>query len=119
VGVALVQAFLLFLLSHYRTAATEADPVPSPRAAKQASPPAPNLQSTPLQDYAEFAESQQRQLHTYGWVDKEQGVARVPVSRAMDLILERGLPEPAGAAAPVEKADASEPTPKTRGEREP
>jgi hypothetical protein len=114
VGVAIVQGFLLFLLSYYRAAADDADPVLSPRAARQAAPPAPNLQSTPLRDYAEFAESQERQLHSYGWVDKDQGVARIPVERAMDLILERGLPEP---AAPPEGPAAA--TSNASPEREP
>ncbi len=39
---------------------------------------------------------------TYGWVNKEAGVVRVPIERAKQLILEAGLPAttaPAAAAA--------------------
>src|SRR5437016_5160302 len=32
------------------------------------------------------------QLNTYGWVDRKNGVIRIPIERAMDLLLERGLP---------------------------
>jgi hypothetical protein len=35
---------------------------------------------------------EQEALHTYGWVDQTAGVTRVPIDRAKDLILERGLP---------------------------
>jgi hypothetical protein len=29
-------------------------------------------------------------LQTYGWVDREKGVVRVPIRRAMELAIERG-----------------------------
>jgi hypothetical protein len=31
-------------------------------------------------------------LEGYGWVDREAGVVRLPIERAMALVLERGLP---------------------------
>lgn len=31
-------------------------------------------------------------LHTYGWVDRNAGVVRIPIDKAKDLVLERGLP---------------------------
>ena len=31
-------------------------------------------------------------LTTYGWVDRDTGVVRIPIERAMDLLAERGLP---------------------------
>jgi hypothetical protein len=37
-------------------------------------------------------ESQIESLHTYGWVDQEEGVVRLPIERAKDLLLEQGLP---------------------------
>jgi hypothetical protein len=46
-------------------------------------------------------------LTTYGWVDQSAGVVRLPIERAKELILERGLPvrgtEPAPAAKEVKK----------------
>jgi hypothetical protein len=32
-------------------------------------------------------------VHTYGWIDRNGGVVRLPIDRAMDLVLERGLPQ--------------------------
>lgn len=31
-------------------------------------------------------------LATYGWVDQQAGIVRIPIERAMDLIAQRGLP---------------------------
>jgi hypothetical protein len=31
-------------------------------------------------------------LHSYGWVDRQRGVVHIPIDRAIDLIIERGLP---------------------------
>jgi hypothetical protein len=32
------------------------------------------------------------ELGSYGWVDREHGVARIPIDRAMDLVVEGRLP---------------------------
>ncbi|MEO6602753.1 MAG: hypothetical protein ABIQ16_22915 [Polyangiaceae bacterium] len=32
---------------------------------------------------------QRKQLAHYGWVDRKSGIARIPIERAMDLIVER------------------------------
>ena len=31
-------------------------------------------------------------LHNYGWMDKNAGTIRIPIERAKELLLERGLP---------------------------
>src|SRR5437762_1164629 len=31
-------------------------------------------------------------LTTYGWIDRKNGIVRIPIDRAMDLLLQRGLP---------------------------
>ncbi len=31
-------------------------------------------------------------LNTYAWVDKDAGVVRIPVDRAIDLLAQKGLP---------------------------
>lgn len=35
---------------------------------------------------------QTEQLDSYGWVNRSNGVIHIPIERAMDLLLERGLP---------------------------
>jgi hypothetical protein len=55
-------------------------------------PPEPRLQVEPRVDLLAYCEGQLRELNTYGWEDRHNEVVRIPVDRAMDLILERGLP---------------------------
>ena len=46
-----------------------------------------------LKDYCAL---QQQEVNSYGWVNKQSGVVRIPVDRAMDLVLQRGLPDASG-----------------------
>ena len=39
-----------------------------------------------------FRESENATLTTYGWIDQNNGVVRIPIDRAKVLLLERGLP---------------------------
>jgi hypothetical protein len=32
------------------------------------------------------------ELNSYGWLDRSNGIVRIPIDHAMDLILQRGLP---------------------------
>ena len=54
-----------------------------------AAPPGPPLE---IQDIKALRAAQDRQLESTGWVDRPAGVVRIPVERAMDLLIERGLP---------------------------
>jgi hypothetical protein len=93
------QVGLWFLLKGYRSQATQRDPQLSPLVNVEQIPPQPRLQSAPMLDYADFIARQDEQLDSYGWVDKQQKIVRIPISRAMDLALERGLPKPAASEA--------------------
>lgn len=57
------------------------------------SAPAPALE---LDDgHADFIALDRRQnegLHRYGWIDRSNGIARIPIERAMDMVAARGLP---------------------------
>ena len=54
--------------------------------------PEPTLQQTPWTDLTKFRTEQHNYLHSYGWVDEKLGVARIPISKAKELLLQRGLP---------------------------
>jgi hypothetical protein len=54
--------------------------------------PAPRLQVHPAEDLVDYQAREKEQLASYGWVDREKGVVRIPIDRAMDLLVERGLP---------------------------
>ena len=52
----------------------------------------PRLQVTPAADLREVLEAEQRLLSSYEWVDRAGGVVRIPITRAMEVLLQRGLP---------------------------
>ena len=35
---------------------------------------------------------EEKTLYTYGWVDEKAGMVHIPIERAMDLLVQRGLP---------------------------
>ncbi|MBI2930688.1 MAG: hypothetical protein HYY16_03475 [Planctomycetes bacterium] len=43
-------------------------------------------------DVRRIRQDEERLLSTYDWVDGETGVVRIPIERAMDLLVERGWP---------------------------
>lgn len=43
-------------------------------------------------EYAELRAVEEALLNSYGWVDESAGVVRIPIDRAMELVIQRGLP---------------------------
>lgn len=65
-------------------------------------PPTPRLQTQPFKDLYLLRQHETEQLTAYGWVDKGAGVVRLPIDRAMERLLEQGLPvRPGGSGASV------------------
>ena len=89
-GTALACALLWLLLVNFIRRAEHRDPAPSPLAAQHEDPPAPRLQETPLADYRAFRAHEDELLSTYGWANKEKTAVRIPIERAMELLVERG-----------------------------
>jgi hypothetical protein len=61
--------------------------------------PTPALQTQPFMDVYMLRQGENDRLTSYGWVDKDGGVARIPIDRAMEVILQRGLPVRPGSPA--------------------
>jgi len=77
---------------------------------------APMLESDERGQFKDFLLKQEDQLNSYGWVDEQGSVAHIPIERAMDLIVERGLPvRPAGGAEANAAAAAKQPATKKAG----
>ncbi len=70
----------------------ENDPAPSPMKDTARMAPDPALQHDPVTDLKKFRAQQDSITTTYGWVDKQQGIVRIPVERAMEIVLQQGLP---------------------------
>lgn len=56
----------------------------------------PRLQVHPKYDYRVFAETQEKELNSYGWIDRREGRVHVPIDRAMENLLRNGLPNVGG-----------------------
>lgn len=65
--------------------------------------PKPRLQGDPAKDTREFIAAEAAKLQNYGWSDPKRKVATLPIDRAIDLVLEQGLP--------VEKGTSKKPVP--------
>lgn len=81
-ALAVIQAAIYFHFSIH----AKSFPAPRPVIAAKKSDIAPH------RDFVSFQRQQQSELNTYGWIDREHGVVRIPVERAMELLAERGLP---------------------------
>ena len=80
------------LLVFKETAHTESYAAISPLYQPQELPPPPRLQADPVLDLKKLRADEERILRSYGWVDRANGVVRIPVEHAIDLIVEKGLP---------------------------
>lgn len=63
-------------------------PTPNPVAARLGprQPPAPRLQADPRADLDALRARDARILETYEWIDRDAGIARIPIDRAMELL---------------------------------
>jgi hypothetical protein len=80
-------------------------------------PPPPRLQTQPFKDIYQLREGEARQLDTYAWVDKESGIVRMPIERAMELVIERGLPARPGSSNDVGRITMDSSAGRTTGVR--
>jgi hypothetical protein len=68
-------------------------------------PPAPRLEIHTVGRWHTFREAEQARLDSYGWMDRTSGAVHIPIERAIDLVVERGVgplpPGPVVAPAPA------------------
>ena len=60
--------------------------------------PEPRLEDNERTELNDFRYGEEEQLNSAGWVDQSAGVAHIPITRAMELITQRGLPTVARAS---------------------
>ena len=70
--------------------------------------PEPQLEKTPIPDLKAIREAEDQVLNTYGWVDRQKGIVRIPIAKAMDMVVAKGLP--VRSAAPPDPDTVSVPT---------
>jgi hypothetical protein len=73
-------------------------PRPNPLAETetQQMPPQPRIEEHPAVELKDLRSQEEKILTTYGWTDKDKGIVRVPIDRAMELRLQQGFPTKPG-----------------------
>ena len=108
VSSALVFIMIAKLFDYFESRAAKANSKTSPLAAERnVIPPQPRLQLAPvepnqaapnlqrdhpLEEWKRVKSSDETRLDSYGWVDQNTGVVRIPIEEAKKLIVQRGLP---------------------------
>lgn len=93
IGLMLVSMVILVVyLNSLEAEAAAADESLSPLIESQATPTGPRLQARPPLDMQAMDEMEEAILTSYGWVDEENGVVRIPIEQAMERVVEQGLP---------------------------
>ncbi len=75
------------------------DPVP-PLVDNRVASDAPRLQVDPPKQKFELAQREAAVLNSYGWIDEQVQVVRIPIERAIDLVSEGKVPLITPPAAP-------------------
>lgn len=86
-----VAVAMLFAAFERRTAAVDPAPAPLAQAPGQL-PPSPRLQTRPVNDLKALRAEEEALLHGEGPAGEQPGVYRIPIERAKQLIVERGVP---------------------------
>ncbi|MBM3814163.1 MAG: hypothetical protein FJW20_21265 [Acidimicrobiia bacterium] len=93
-GLIAVSLALMWVMFAWLARQEEQAPRPTLMEAQRVLPPAPRLQVSNTQDLDALRARGTKALTSYGWVRQETGIVRIPVERAMDLVVERGVAAP-------------------------
>jgi hypothetical protein len=72
----------------YRAQARAADQPPPPLARERTRAPGPRLEEREWETLEKVRADEHEHLDTYGWVDRERGIVRIPIAEAMKLAAE-------------------------------
>ena len=99
VAAVVIYAVLFGMFQYFDRQAAAADPARNPLLAGEKPPanpaarfPQPQLQSNAAADLEKARAREEEFLSSYGWVDRNAGVVHMPVERAMQMIVEHGVP---------------------------
>lgn len=95
VATAIVIVLLLGLFGYFTAKAEKRDQQnpPAPLAELREAPPAPHLQESPALDMHMMREQQESRLHRTEWIDEKEGIARIPIEQAMEIVAKEGPPK--------------------------
>ena len=92
-GICVASMFLIKgVLGFFEERKAESAVAASPLAEGRQLPPEPRLQVQPETDLDHLNAKADSLVNRYDWIVREAGVVRIPVERAMELVLKAGLP---------------------------
>lgn len=100
--VACVLIGLQWMHRQFEVMARRSDPASSPLAVDQI-PPQPRLQVDPASDLKRFRDGEESRLSSCGWIGVDRKLVHIPIRLAMELLAQRGIPEPDGPVVPEQK----------------
>jgi hypothetical protein len=81
------------LLIHYKTVQHVRQETPIPQLAREREAIlGTRLQVDAPNELREMRTAEDAMLNSYGWVDENAGIVRIPVDRAMEILAKKGLP---------------------------
>ncbi len=93
-------------LMRFLSAREAAHEAPPQAAATAGAFPPPRLEVQASMALQKLRTSEDDLLNSYGWIDRNAGIARIPINRAMQLIVERGLPDVGTGQTPLQLMQA-------------
>jgi hypothetical protein len=92
-AVIVAAAVITSLLIHFKAAEHSRQETPVPRLAREReATPGARLQVDANKDLRQMRAGEDAVLNSYGWVDKDSGIVRIPIERAMEILAKKGLP---------------------------
>ena len=93
IAIVLVLLFVYGIFRYFnRVAAVPGSLNPMAETDREQIPPSPRIEEYPARELEDLHAREQRILSTYGWTDKNAGIVRIPIERAIELQLQRGFP---------------------------
>jgi hypothetical protein len=102
-----VQFMLAFVMQRFAKEESKLQTQRPPLFALAVDVPTPHLQDNPAADLSRLKTQSLDRLNTYGWVNREAGIAHIPIDRAIDILAKTGLSKQAEPPKPSPDAPPS------------
>jgi len=91
--VLVISVAIASLIIHYKTVQHTKQDTPIPRlAGEREAMLEPRLPIDAPNELRQLRAAEETVLNSYGWVDKDAGIVKIPVDRAMEILAKKGLP---------------------------
>jgi hypothetical protein len=91
--VLVISVVIASLIVHYKTIQHARQDTPIPRLAREREAmPEARLQVDAPNELRQLRAAEEAALNSYGWADKDAGIVKIPVDRAMEILAKKGLP---------------------------